>query len=146
MHSDLQMNYLALQHLLVEVQFLSSNKNRFQDLKSSDGEDDDANKEYGDAKDCDEKEDSTYNLPLNKMSLAKKDIEKIPSFIDALKLLSYPEYRLVNAYPTSCQVHAIVVAVPTSSASTERSFSALARVKKKFPQQWCKIVLSRYLS
>ena len=60
-----------------------------------------------------------------------KDGKKIPSFIDALKLLSFPEYHLVEAYLTSCQVYAIAIAIPISSASAERSFSALKRVKTR---------------
>ena len=109
-----------------------------EDLESSDGEDDDADKEYvdadekcGDVKVFDEKKDSTDNLPLNKMSIGKKDIKKIPSFIVALKYLSYPEYHLVDAYLTLCQGFAIAVAIPISSTSTEQSFSALKKVKTR---------------
>ena len=84
--------------------------------------------EYGDVKVCNAKEDSTDNFPLNKISVEKKDVKKIPSFIVALKYLSYPEFHLIDAYPTLCQVFAIAVAIPISSTSTEPSFSALKRV------------------
>ena len=40
-----------------------------------------------------------------------------------------PDYHLVDAFPTLCKVYAIAVAIPISSATAERSFSALKRVK-----------------
>eukprot|EP00794_Sanderia_malayensis_P004362 gene4362-4941_t len=54
-----------------------------------------------------------------------------PSFIDALAILCHPEYMLIDAYPMLCQVYAIAVAVPVSSTTAERSFSALKRVKTR---------------
>ena len=48
-----------------------------------------------------------------------------------MNLLSFPEYHLADAYPKLCQVYAIAVAIPISSASAERSFSALKRVKTR---------------
>ena len=100
-----------------------------EDLGSSDGEDDDKNEEYGGTKFCDEKEDpsTSENPPHNKMSTEKKDGKKTPSFIDALKLLSFPEYHHVDAYPTLCQVYAIAVAIPISSAFAERTFSTFEK-------------------
>ena len=57
--------------------------------------------------------------------------KKIPSFSDALLLLCNPHYSLVDAYPTLCRVYAIAVAIPVSSSTVERSFSALKRVKTR---------------
>ena len=54
-----------------------------------------------------------------------------PSFIDELAILCHPDYKLVDAYPTLCQVYSIAVAVPVSSTTAERSFSALKRVKTR---------------
>ena len=79
-------------------------------LESSEGENDDAGEKYVDVKVCNAKEDSTDNFPLNKMSVEKKDIKNIHLFIVALKYLSYPEYYLVDTYPTLIQVFAIAVA------------------------------------
>ena len=55
----------------------------------------------------------------------------VPSFLEALKILAHPNYHLVDAYPTLCKVYAIAVAIPISSATAERSFSALKRVKTR---------------
>ena len=54
-----------------------------------------------------------------------------PSFSDALKVLCHPDYHLVDAYPTLCYAYSIVVAISISSATAERSFSALKRVKTR---------------
>ena len=54
-----------------------------------------------------------------------------PSFSDAPKVLCHPDYHLVDAYPTLCYAYSIVVAIPISSATAERSFSALKRVKTR---------------
>ena len=56
---------------------------------------------------------------------------KTPSFLDALKLLCFPEYHLVDTYPTLCQLYSIAAAIPISSATAERSFLALKRVKTR---------------
>jgi hypothetical protein len=48
-----------------------------------------------------------------------------------LSLLCNPDYSLVDAYPTLCRVYAIAVAIPVSSSTAERSFSALKRVKTR---------------
>ena len=61
----------------------------------------------------------------------KQSKKKIPSFSDALLLLCNPDYSLVDAYPTLCRVYAIAVAIPVSSSTAERSFSALKRVKTR---------------
>ena len=52
-----------------------------------------------------------------------------PSVIDALAILCHPDYKLIDAYPTLCQVYSIAVAFPVSSTTAERSFSALKMVK-----------------
>ena len=39
--------------------------------------------------------------------------------------------HFVDAYPTLCRVYAIAVAIPVSSSTAERSFSALKRVKTR---------------
>ena len=105
-----------------------------EESESSDDEDDSnddyMNKEYGAAKYYGENDDHSDN-PLNKTPIQKKGQNTIPSFIDALRLLSFPDYHLVDAYPTLCQVYAIAVAIPISSAFAERSFSALKRVKTR---------------
>ena len=46
-------------------------------------------------------------------------------------MLCNEQYHLVDAYPELCKVYAIAVAVPVSSATSERSFSALQRVKTR---------------
>ena len=53
----------------------------------------------------------------------------VPSFLEALNILLHPDYHLIDAYPTLCQVYAISVGIPISSATAERSFSALKRAK-----------------
>ena len=55
----------------------------------------------------------------------------VPSFLEALNILLHPDYHLIDAYPTLCQVYAISVGIPISSATAERSFSALKRVKTR---------------
>ena len=52
-----------------------------------------------------------------------------PSYHDALRLLTYPQYHLVDAYPLLCQVYSIALAIPISSCTAEISFSVLKRVK-----------------
>ena len=54
-----------------------------------------------------------------------------PSFLVALAILCHPDYKLVDAYPTLCQVYSIAVAVPVSSTTAERSFSELKRIKTR---------------
>ena len=108
-----------------------------EDCESVDGENDDADEGYCNAKVYDEKEDSFYNLFVNKMS-TEKDLKKISSFIDALRVCLYAEYHFVYALR---QVYIIAVAVPISSAFEERLFSG----SQEFAQQWCKIVLNHYL-
>ena len=55
----------------------------------------------------------------------------VPSFLEALNILLHPDYHLIDAYPTLCQVYTISVGIPISSATAERSFSALKRVKTR---------------
>ena len=54
-----------------------------------------------------------------------------PSYYDALRLLTYPQYHLVDAYPLLCQVYSIAVAIHISYCTAERSFSVLKRVKSR---------------
>ena len=105
-----------------------------EESESNDGKNDstdDMNKGYGAGQKIMVKTTNHSDNPLNKMPSQKKDQNKINSFIDALRLLSSPDCHLVDAYPTLCQVYAIAVAIPISSASAERSFSALKRVKTR---------------
>ena len=74
----------------------------------------------------------------------KQPKKKIPSFSDALLLLCNPDYSLVDVYPTLCRVYAIAVAIPVSSSTAERSFSALKRVKLAFARPWFRKDLNRY--
>ena len=55
----------------------------------------------------------------------------VSSFLEALNILLHPDYHLIDAYPTLCQVYAISVGIPISSVTAERSFSALKRVKTR---------------
>ena len=51
--------------------------------------------------------------------------------MEAPRLLCNEQYHLVDAYPELCKVYAIAVAVSVSSATSERSFSALKKVKTR---------------
>eukprot|EP00794_Sanderia_malayensis_P013731 gene13731-15163_t len=73
----------------------------------------------------------TTGLPTDQKRDKQQKRMRPPSFIDALAILCHPEYMLIDAYPTLCQVYSIAVAVPVSSATAERSFSALKRVKTR---------------
>ena len=53
------------------------------------------------------------------------------NFMNALQILCDPKYSLEDAYPHLCQVYATVAAIPVTSATAERSFSALKRVKAR---------------
>ncbi len=55
-------------------------------------------------------------------------VNKIPSFSDALQLLCHLKYNLLDAYPVVSKVYAIAVAIPVSSLTAERTYSALKRV------------------
>ena len=56
------------------------------------------------------------------------DIDDV-SFIHAMKLLSNPQYHLVDAYPFLCKVYTIAVEIPISSCTAEHTFSVLKRMK-----------------
>ena len=60
-----------------------------------------------------------------------KERSKLPSFSDALHLLCDPQYHLIDAFPVLRKVHAITVAMPTSSSTAEIIFSALKKVKTR---------------
>jgi hypothetical protein len=53
------------------------------------------------------------------------------SFSNALAILCNPMYHLNDAYPQLCRVFSIAVAIPISSCTAERSFSALKRIKTR---------------
>ena len=97
-----------------------------------DGDGDDDN--YDDGDDDDDKVSSTSDNEQSdngtKKSI-KQSKKKIPSFSDALLLLCNPDYSLVDAYSTLCRVYAIAAAIPVSSSTAERSFSALKGVKTR---------------
>ena len=115
------------------------------DYDDDDDDDDDAddNEDNGDGDDdCyhdvdDDNDDEVSSTSDNEQSdngakkAKKQSKKKIPSFSDALLLLCNPDYSLVDAYPTLCRVYAIAVAIPVSSSTAERSFSALKRVKTR---------------
>ena len=47
------------------------------------------------------------------------------SFLDALNLLCNPTYHLYDAFPEFCKIYSIAIAIPISTCTAERSFSAL---------------------
>ena len=53
------------------------------------------------------------------------------TLLDCLAILSHPRYNLIDAFPTLCEVYSIAVAMPVTSASSERPFSVLKRVKSR---------------
>ena len=57
-------------------------------------------------------------------------INNNPSYYDALRLLTHPQYHL-DAYLLLCQVYSTAVATPISSSTAERSFSVSKRVKSR---------------
>eukprot|EP00794_Sanderia_malayensis_P005878 gene5878-6567_t len=73
----------------------------------------------------------TTGIPTDQKRDKQQRRMRPPSFIDALAILCHPEYMLIDAYPTLCQVYTIAVSVPVSSTTAERSFSALKRVKTR---------------
>ena len=80
----------------------------------SNGSDDDGSEE--------EKNNAEFQETTETQETAKKKNAQLPSFRDALRLLCNEQYHLVDAYPELCKVYAIAVAVPVSSATSERSF------------------------
>ena len=44
------------------------------------------------------------------------------TLLDCLAILSHPRYNLIDAFPTLCKVYSIAVAMPVTSASSERTF------------------------
>ena len=105
-----------------------------------DGDDDNCDDNYDDNYDDvdDDNDDEVSSTSGNEQSdngtkkAKKQSKKKIPSFSDALLLLCNPDYSLVDAYPNLCRVYAIIaVAIPVSSSTAERLFSALKRVKTR---------------
>ena len=80
-----------------------------------------------DASDVDEDPEET-GMPDSYQAV---EANKMPSFSDALQLLCHPQYHLLDAYPVLSKVYAIAVAIPVSSSTAERTFSALKRVKSR---------------
>ena len=109
------------------------------DYDDDDDDDDDAddNEDNGDGDDdCYHDVDDDNNDEVSSTSDTEQSDNgakkaKKQSFSDALLLLCNPDYSLVDAYPTLCRVYAIVVAIPVSPSTAERSFSALKRVKTR---------------
>ena len=58
-------------------------------------------------------------------------VPKRSSFLDVLKLLLDPKFHLIDAYLELAKVYSILVAIPVTSATAERSFSALKRIKSR---------------
>ena len=54
-----------------------------------------------------------------------------PTLLDCLAILSDGRFNLMDAFPTLIKVYSIAVAIPVTSASSERSFSVLKRVKSR---------------
>ena len=96
-----------------------------------DGDGDDDN--YDDIDDDDEVSGTSDNEQSDNgtKKAIKQSKKKIPSFSDALLLPCNPDYSLVDAYSTLCRVYAIAAAIPVSSSTAERSFSALKGVKTR---------------
>ena len=53
------------------------------------------------------------------------------TFTDCLAILLNPQYNLIEAYPNLCRIYAIAVAIPVTSATAERTFSNMKRIKTK---------------
>ena len=53
------------------------------------------------------------------------------SFLDALNLLCNPTYHLYDAFLEVCKIYSIAIAIPISTCTAERSFSALKRIKTR---------------
>ena len=104
---------------------LKDRKEYFHDLGDSDSEEEE---ECYDDNDHDDSGNSDDDDNQPDKATPNKDV---PSFLEALKILLHPAYHLVDAYPTLCKVFAIAVAIPISSSTAERSFSALKRVKTR---------------
>jgi hypothetical protein len=105
--------------------FPKQRKEDFHDVDGSDSEEEYYDENDHDDSDHDEEsdEDTSYDTTRNK---------DVPSFLEALRILSHPDYHLVDAYPTdphfASKVYAIAVAILISSATAECSSSAIKRV------------------
>ena len=89
----------------------------------SNGCDDDGNEE--------EKNSSEIQETTEIKETEKNKNVQPPSFRDALRLLCNKQYNFDCHISELCKVYAIVIAVPVSPAISERSFSALKRVKAR---------------
>ena len=130
-----------------------------QEDDDDEGEDDEGDDDYDDGEDNngydDDHEDDNDEISStsdNEQSdsggkkAEKQTKKKVPSFSEALSLLCNPDYSLVDAYPTLCHVYAIAMAIPVSSSTAERSFSALKRVKTRIRSSMVQEILESLLS
>ena len=83
--------------------FPKERKEDFDDVDGSDSEEEYYDENNHDDSDHDEEsdEDTSYDTAWNK---------DVPCFLEALRILSHPDYHLVDAYPTLCKVYTIAVA------------------------------------
>ncbi len=122
------------------ISLVLSRNSTVSEVQDDDGDDED-NDDYDDDDDDDDDnerdDDDVSSRSANEKSdggttKAKNQMKKkVPSFFEALSLLCNPDYSLADAYPTLCCIYAIAVAIPVSSSTAERSFSALKRVKTR---------------
>ena len=59
------------------------------------------------------------------------EIDGMHTISIALSILCNPQYHLLDAFSELCKLYSIAVAIPVSSCTAERSFSALKRVKTR---------------
>ena len=59
------------------------------------------------------------------------EIDGMNTISMALSILCNPQYHLLDAFSELCKLYSIAVAIPVSSCTAERSFSALKRVKTR---------------
>ena len=85
------------------------------------GDDDEINDDLEDAGDVSA---GQSNIGYGMLSVPKRS-----SFLDVLKLLLDTKFHLIDAYPELAKVYSILVAIPVTSATAERSFSTLKRIK-----------------
>lgn len=97
---------------------------------------------YGDDESCEESEDGenddevtststcTKTTTTSTVSVRQIGRRKSPLY-SAFSLLCNESYRLVDAFPELCKIYSIAMAIPSTSCTAERSFSALKRVKTR---------------
>ena len=60
-----------------------------------------------------------------------KEIRSNLSYHRALEILANPTYHLVDAYPLLFKAYAIILSIPMTSCTPERTFSVVKRVKTR---------------